>query len=431
MKKVLVIGAAKSGIAVSKLLALHNYEVILTDAKEVKDEKLKSLGIRVYDGGHPDFLKDEDYDFIVKNPGIPYTVDFVDYFVKKGMKIYNEIEVACHFAHYRYGAITGTNGKTTTTTLLGAFLKKLNPLNTAVGNIGLPLSEVVMKYPDEALALAVEIAAFQLLGTADFHPEVAVCLNLTPDHLDYFGSLNKYYDAKMRIWHNMGPSDTFLLNLDDEEIVKRCHDLKCQVITYSFDQKADLAIKKDGVYLYDELLFKADDLKLVGMHNLQNAAVAACMAYKMGVSIVDIQEVIKEFKGVEHRIEFVKEVDGVRFYNDSKGTNPDSTIVALKAFDKPLILLAGGYDKKTGFKQIIPYLNKIKKLYCFGATKKEIKELYPEAVLCDDLKTALEAAKKDAEKGDVILLSPMCASWDQFPNYEVRGRYFKELVEDL
>lgn len=432
MKRVLVIGAAKSGIAVSKLLASKGYDVYLTDGKQITEKAaLEALKLKVYDEGHPEFLKTIEFDFVVKNPGIPYHVPFVDYFVKKQIPIYNEIEIAASFVNYRYGVITGTNGKTTTTTLLGAFLKCLDKRNTAVGNIGLPLSDIVMEYGDIDLTLAVEIAAFQLLGVKNFHPETAVCLNLTPDHLDYFGELEVYYQAKMLVYANMTGDDWFLLNLDDEEVVEHAKNIKCRVITYSLKKDADLCLKGDGVYLFNELLFKRDDLKLVGMHNLQNAMVAACMAYKLGVSSKDIQEVIKNFKGVEHRIEFVKEVDGVRYYNDSKGTNPDSTIVALKAFEKPVILLAGGYDKKIGFDSVKPYLNKVKKMYVFGETKASLKALYPDAVVVENLEEAFKQAHLEAQSGDVVLLSPMCASWDQFPNFEVRGEYFKELVNTL
>lgn len=432
MSKVLVIGAAKSGIAVSKLLASKAYEVYLTDAKEIKEkDELEKLGIKVYDNGHPDFLRDLDYEFIVKNPGIPYHVPFVNHFVLKNVRILNEIEVASSFVNYSYGVITGTNGKTTTTTLLGEFLKTLNPLNEAVGNIGLPLSDIVIAHGDEKLKMAVEIAAFQLLGIEKFHPEVAVCLNLTPDHIDYFKSLDAYYKAKMLVYQNMSGDDWFLLNIDDEEILKYAQDIPCKVISYSMKKDADLCLKGDLVYLFDEVLFDAKTLKLVGVHNLQNAMVAACMAYKMGVSIQDIQRVIAEFKGVSHRIEFVREVNGVRFYNDSKGTNPDSTIVALKAFEKPVYLLAGGYDKKTGFDSIKPYLNNVKKMYVFGQTKEQLKALYPEAIVVNDLKEAFDNAVSDSQSGDVVLLSPMCASWDQFPNFEVRGDYFKQLVNKL
>lgn len=433
--KALVIGAARSGIAVSKLLITKGYEVYLTDSKTIDEkEELIALGIKVYDNGHPDLLKEIDYDFIVKNPGIPYHVPFVQYFKDAGYEILNEIEVASRYVNYEYGAITGTNGKTTITTLLSTFLKTICANSEACGNIGLPLSEVVMKRQAEKLKVAIEVAAFQLLGMPKFHPHVAVITNLTPDHIDYFKDLDKYYKAKTLIYQNMDENDYFLFNMDDENILKYVDrdSIKCQAITYSLNrQDVDLYIKDHYVYLHDEILFDIKDLKLVGMHNVQNAMVAACMAYKMGVSIDNIQEVIRKFKGVEHRIEYVDTKNGISFYNDSKGTNPDSTIVALKAFDKPVCLLAGGYDKKTGFDAVKPYLDRIKMMYVFGETKDELKTLYPDAQVFDNLDEALFKAYEDAKEGDVILLSPMCASWDQFNNYEERGEHFKDLVKEL
>lgn len=431
--KALIIGAALSGVACAKLLKKNGYEVYLTDISNIKEKtELENLGINVYELAHPDFLKDINYDLIVKNPGIKYTIPFVKYFVDKGYKILNEIEVASSFVHnYNYAAITGTNGKTTTTSLLGEFLKTKNIHNQAVGNIGKPLSDIVLKYGDENLDLALEIAAFQLLGCDLFHPRVSVCMNLSIDHLDYFKEEANYYKAKMLVYKNQCDDDWFLLNIDDENILKYAKDIKCQTVTFSLDKEADLMIKDHYVYLFGEILFDINDLKLPGKHNLQNAMVASAMALKMGVSISNIQKVIKEFKGVKHRLEFIRELNGVKYYNDSKGTNPDSTSVALKAFENNVILLAGGYDKKTGFKDIIPYLNHVKKMLVFGETKYQLKEIYEDAIIFDTMQEAIIYASKIARSGDIVLLSPMCASWDQFKNFEERGEIFEAIVKEL
>lgn len=428
--KVLVIGASLSGSAVSELLAQKGYEVYLTDVNEIKEKNvLEALGIHVYDGGHPEVLKTYTYAFIVKNPGIPYTVPFVKYFQDLQVPMYNEIEIASRFAkQYQYGAITGTNGKTTTTQLLSELLKLKNPINQAAGNIGLPLSEIVLKYQDQPLDIALEIAAFQLLGIETFKPKVSVITNLTPDHLDYFANVDAYYKAKTLVYKQQDEQDYFLLNLDDEQVVNYVGDIKAQVITYSTIQKADVYIQEDKVYYGDVMLFALGDLKLVGMHNVSNAMVAAMMAYLMGVSLKDIRKGIQAFKGVEHRVEFVSTINGIHYYNDSKGTNTDATIVALKAFEKPVILLAGGYDKKTGFHDMIPYLNKVKDMIVFGAVKGQLKAIYPRAYVVDTMFEAIDVAKKIASKNDVVLLSPMCASYDQFRNFEQRGQLFKEYV---
>ena len=425
-----MIDGALSGVACAKLLRAKGYEVYLSDQNKIKEkEDLEALGI-IVDEGHSAYLKQQKYDLIVKNPGIPYTAAFVRLFLNEGYFLYNEIDIAQRYAYYQYGAITGTNGKTTTTALLAAFLKCLDPLNEAVGNIGLPLSELVLKYPDHNLTLAVEVGAFQALGLKDFHPKVSVCTNLTPDHLNYFDSVEDYYRSKMRIYQNQRGDDWFLLNIDDEKIIEYAKDIKCKIITYSLKKKADLCLMGDEVKLFDKTLFKLDDLKLPGEHNLYNAMVASSMAYKLGVKIDDIQKVLHEFKGVRHRLEFVREINGVRYYNDSKGTNPDATINALKAFDK-IILLAGGYDKKTGFDEVIPYLGHVKAMCLFGETKYEIQKIYPKARLFETMQEALAYAHLIAEKGDTILLSPMCASWDQFPNFEKRGDIFVGLVNEL
>ncbi len=426
----LVIGAAKSGTAVSKLLASNGNEVWLTDKNAIAEkEELSTLGIKVYDNGHPDILFDTNFDVIVKNPGIKYDVPLVKHFLKLGIPIINEIEVALSYApNYRYGAITGTNGKTTITTILGELLKKGNRDSYTCGNIGLPISDIVLKEGDRDINLAIEIAAFQLIGCPSFHPVVSVCTNLSPDHLDYFESLEAYYKAKMLIYKNQREDDWFILNVDDEMLIKYAKEVPCKIITCSTEKEADLCVRDEVVYLFDTPLFVATDLKIPGKHNLKNAMMAAAMAYKMGVKPEDIKQVLSNFTGVRHRLEYVGKINGVSYYNDSKGTNPAAAKVALEAFDE-VIILAGGYDKKTGFDEIMPYLNRIKKMYVYGATKDKLKAIYPEAVVCKDLKEATIRAKDEAKEGDIILLSPMCASWDQFKDYEERGDFFVDLVE--
>ena len=433
MEKVLVIGAARSGSEVSKLLVKKGYEVYLTDAKEIKNKKeLEDLGIKVFDGGHPDFLKDNEYAFIVKNPGIRYDVPFVEYFVEKDAKILNEIEVAYNYSNYEYGAITGTNGKTTTTTLLGEILAKKYGENAyALGNIGTPLSTVVMEKEKEKCYIALEISAFQLMGTPSFKPKVSTIMNLTPDHLDWYETLDDYYDAKCLVYKNQDMNDYFIRNIDDPEIVKRCKNVPCNVIDLSLESKHDLYVEDDKIFYKNIELFEKNDLFLVGSHNLMNAMVAACMAYILGIDARTIKEAIHNFKGVEHRIEFVREINGVKYYNDSKGTNVDAGVVALKSFDEPVILLAGGHDKHTGFKEVVPYLDKVKHMFVFGETKDELASLYPNAVKVENMEEALNKAHEIAVSGDVVLLSPMCSSYDQFKNFEQRGEIFKDLVNKL
>lgn len=430
--KVLVIGCAKSGLWVSKLLNREGYEVTITDKKEIKEkEELEALGVKVYDNGHPEFLMNTEWDFVVKNPGIPYSNPFVHYFTEKNVPLYTEIEIAIRYAkNFSYGAITGTNGKTTTTTMLYEILKK-KYLAFASGNIGTALSDTVYHYGDKEAKISLEISALQLVGCPSFHPVASVIMNLTPDHLDFFDTLDDYYNAKCLVYRNQTEDDWFLKNLDDKEVMARCTNVPCRVVTFSLYQKADLMVDGEWVTLFGEKMFRKDDLKVVGMHNVQNAMVAAAMAYKMGVDQATIRETLQNFEAIEHRIEYVKTVKGVKYYNDSKGTNVDSTVMALRAFDQPVILLAGGHDKKTGFADLYNYTDKMKYLITFGETKEELSHLKKDSIIVENMKEALEKAYELAKEGDIVLLSPACSSYDQFKNFEERGRIFKDYVRQL
>ncbi|MBR0385193.1 MAG: UDP-N-acetylmuramoyl-L-alanine--D-glutamate ligase [Erysipelotrichaceae bacterium] len=434
MKKVLIIGAALSGEAAARYLKHKGYDVYLTDAREVAErQQLEAEGIHVYDGGHPDELLQLDYEFAVKNPGIKYTVPFVAAIQEKGVLILNEMEIALNdFPQIRVGAITGTNGKTTTTTMLGELLKSLDEHNLAAGNNGLPLCDVLGQAEELPKALSVEIAAFQLLGCPNFHPFVSVIMSLTPDHLDVFGTEEAYYRAKTLVYRNQNTDEFFLRNVDDANVIKYCTDIPCQVIDFSLERTdTELRVENRKVMFRDVELFDLDHFRLPGMHNVQNGMVAGCMAYLMGVKPEDISRCMAEFPGVEHRIEFTDEINGVRYYNDSKGTNVDSTIMALKSFDKPVHLLVGGYDKKTGFAGLKPYLGNVKTMYAYGDTKMQFTELHDDVRLYENMHDALQAAYENAREGEIVLLSPACASWDQFPNYEERGRQFKQQVHSL
>lgn len=433
MEKVLVIGAARSGIAVTRLLCKMGYEVYLTDQNEIaQKEEMQALGVHVFDQGHPDELKEIPYAFVVKNPGIPYRAAFVHYFVKKQVPIYTEIEIAYRYAkNFSYAAVTGTDGKTTVTTLLYEMLKtEKNAL--VAGNIGIPLSELALEYNQKDYAVALELSNFQLLGIESFAPSVCVVTNLAPDHLDYMDSLEDYYQSKMKIYENCKSDAWFIRNVDDEEIRKYAKNIPCEVIDFSLTRQ-DVALHRDEKYAYlnDTILFKLDDLKIVGGFNCGNAMMAACMAYRMGISIESIQKVISSFKGVEHRIEYVDTIKGVRIYNDSKATNTHAACAALSAFDQNVILLCGGKDKHISFEDLKQYDQKIKHCFSFGQTKDHFKEIFTHQTSCETMEEALHKAYELAGEGDVILLSPACSSFDQFKNFEVRGEIFKELVEQM
>ena len=429
MEKALVIGAARSGKAAAKLLRKAGYDVVLTDMKAIDRQGLE--GIQVFDEGHPDSLKDDEYALIVKNPGIPYTAPFVRYFVERGNPIYTEIETAYRLAPgFRYGAITGTDGKTTVTTLLFEMLKKKDQAAQVAGNIGVPLSEIVLEHGHENLDVALELSNFQLLGTERFHPVVSTVTNLAPDHLDYMDSLASYYRSKMKIYANCQSDDWFIRNVDDPEIMRYACDIPCTVIDFSLTRTdVDLYKANGAAWLGDLKLFDVADLKIVGDFNCGNAMMAACMAYKLGVSIADIQEVIRSFHGVEHRIEFVREWNGVRIYNDTKATNTHAACAALSAFDQNVILLCGGKDKHISFEDLKQYDDNVKHCFSFGETKARFQDVFSRQTSVETMEEAFGQAIQIAEPGDVILLSPACSSFDQFKNYEVRGEIFKGIVQ--
>lgn len=429
MENVLVIGAARSGLAASHLLKKAGYHVILTDMKPIPDKE-KLEGIEVYDNGHPDFLKEGSYAFVVKNPGIPYRAPFVHYFVEQGVPIYTEIETAFRLSdNLHYGAVTGTDGKTTVTTLLWEMLKKKDPKARCAGNIGIPLSEIVLEETDGPVDVALELSNFQLLGTEQFHPEVSTVTNLAPDHLDYMDSLEEYYRSKMKIYENCTAEDWFIRNIDDPEIMKYAVEIPCKVVDFSLKQPADLCRKDGWTWLFGQRLFEEKDLKIVGDFNLGNAMMAAAMAFRMGVSLEDIRSVIREFPGVEHRIEYVTTLHGVRIYNDTKATNTHAACAALSAFDGRVILLCGGKDKHISFDDMKQYDPIIKHCFSFGQTRDRFKEIFSRQTSVETMEEALDEALKIAQPGDTILLSPACSSFDQFKNYEVRGEIFKELVK--
>lgn len=440
----LVIGAATTGTGIARLLCHRGYDVTLTDSKDIPDaEALEAMGIHCFPGGHPEELKRE-YDLILKNPGIPYSVPFVDYFVQKGVFIYNDLEIALRFLpNVQAGAITGTNGKTTTTTLLGQILHAADEKSFTAGNIGISMGDMTDAFlqkwgPEAKAAIALEVGAFQLMGFQDFHPHAATITNLTPDHLDYFGTLDAYYRSKTRIYRNMTKEDFFFLNIEDPLVLTYCTDIPATTVTFSTqrtrpgEMHADLFVLEGPEDLEirwgETLLFTGSDLHLPGNHNLQNAMQAAGLAYALGTPAALIRQTIQAFQGVEHRIEFVADIGGVSYYNDSKGTNTDATIVALKAFDRPIHLLAGGYDKGLPFDALAPHMTHVKQMYVYGATREKLKALWPSARVFDTMREALDAASSEAKAGEVVLLSPCCASWDQFPNFEERGRQFKEQV---
>ena len=423
--KALVIGGARSGSAVSLLLNKQGYDVTLVsrDPFDTMD-LLMEKGIEVIlDDQETDIY--DDYDIVVKNPGIPNTHPLV----KRFNRVLNEIDIASQLnPSGTYYAISGTNGKTTTTHLLHQMLLKKDKNALLAGNIGVPLSQKIYEQGDMKRDVALEIAAFQIEGTPHFKPKVFSLLNLTPDHLDRYDSAEDYYQAKLKLVQN---AKIFLRNFDDPNSMRYTKKTMPNVLDVSIKEKKDIYIHNEVAYFKDTVLFHVKDLKLQGEHNLSNALFASAMAFIAGVDPKDITDVLNEFGGVEHRLEFVRNYKGVAYYNDSKATNPESCEKALLSFKEPVILLAGGKDEKIAFDLLAQYASKCKAVYLFGESKYLLKEVFPNAILTDTLEMAFKAASESAKAADVVLLSPACASYDQFKNFEERGKLFKSLVMKL
>ena len=439
-KKVLVLGLARSGMAAVKVLLEKGAVITVSEAKNKEDIKelpfLEEHGVEVV--GQQEEVFERDFDLVIKNPGIPYKKWFVVRLEERKIPVITEIELAFVTAKpQHYAAITGTNGKTTTTTLTYEILNKAHPgISHVAGNIGIPLCEVVMEnglLENEGHYIALEMSNFQLLHIDKFRPEFATIINLTPDHLDYMGTLDAYYASKTNIYRNMLPGDTFLLNADDALIKEYTakNPIKCDVETFSTERGDTDCFEKDGfVYIKGEKVLPVECLKIVGRHNLQNAMVALCAAKALGIDNETIVKAVSEFKGVEHRIEFVRELDGVRYYNDSKGTNTDATIIAVRSFPKNVILLVGGFEKGLPMDELKKNLGSVKKVIGYGACgQRLVNDLVGEdGAVVKDLEEATALARSIAVSGDTVLLSPTTSSFDRYTCFEERGDHFKIIV---
>ena len=448
-QKVLVAGSGKSGIAAAKLLLAKGGEVLLYDGNEKLDaDALKAeFGKDAKLAVHLGELTRTDLhgiELCVISPGIPLDVPFVRLLDEMKIPIWSEIQLAYQCAQGRLAAITGTNGKTTTTALTGEIMKAHFEDVHVVGNIGIPYTEEALNTREDSVTVA-EVSSFQLETIMDFRPEVSAILNITPDHLNRHHTMENYIAVKESITMNQTEEDTVVLNYDDEVLREfgQKEDLKPHVVFFSSRQKPE-----EGYYLDGEMICKVHDkkvteivnvheLNLLGRHNYENVMAAVAIAEAMQVPLETIRKVIREFKAVEHRIEFVLERSGVKYYNDSKGTNPDAAIQAVKAMPGPTILIGGGYDKQSTYDEWIESFDgKVKYLVLIGQTRDKIAECakahgFTDIMYAEDMQEAVRVCASYADIGDNVLLSPACASWGMFKNYEERGRIFKECVRNL
>ncbi len=446
-KRVTVVGGARSGLAVARLLRKAGAEVFLTEQQPAPpglEATLEELGVRYEFGGHtPRAL---EADLMVISPGVPSTAPLVQQARRIGLPVYSEIEVASWFCRAPIVAITGTNGKTTTTSLIGYIFRRAGRRTIVAGNIGYPFSDYVLDTtPDDVVVL--EVSSFQLDHVATFRPRVSVLLNITPDHLDRYNyNFNEYAQSKFRIFANQRDADVLVYNHDDDLIrmaAERAH-RKRGLRVLGFSQRTELpagAFVRDGYLILrieqqEEVLMHANELALRGRHNLYNSLAAAVAARVMEVRNDVVRESLASFEGVPHRLEFVRELDGVRYVNDSKATNVNAVWYALESFSCPIVLIAGGRDKGNDYSVLKPLVKeKVRALVAIGESAdkllRELGPLVPHAVKAQSMEEAIQYARVFAEPGDVVLLSPACASFDMFENYEDRGDTFRRLVMSL
>lgn len=476
-KQVLVFGTGISGIAAGQLLLSQGADVILYDGNASLDaamlkEELKegaqepcaaqgpssedaageapsgakagdaevSRRVRVILGEFPEEELDA-LDLVVISPGVPTDLPIVHKMREMQIPIWGEVELAYVFGRGDVLAITGTNGKTTTTTLLGEIMKNYRDSVYVVGNIGNPYACVASETREDSVVVA-EMSSFQLETIHTFRPKVSAVLNITPDHLNRHHTMEAYIEAKKNIFQNQTEKDTCVLNYEDEVTRKFGENTKAEVLYFSSRRKLERGVYLEGSWIMccmnrPEQICRTDELQLLGVHNFENVMAAAAMAAAYGVPMEIIRRSVKEFRGVEHRIEFVAEIRGVAYYNDSKATNPDAAIRGIQAMNRPTLLIGGGYDKNSTYEEWIQaFGGKVKKLVLLGATAEKIaaeahKLGFEDTILVETFEEAVKTCMRYAVPGDAVLLSPACASWGMFKNYEERGEKFKELVKQF
>ena len=438
-KKIFIFGMAKSGYEASKLLAGFNNEIIITDSKEqdinhVKE--LENLNVKVVITDNQIDLLDETFDYMIKNPGIPATNPLVLKAKSLGIKVINEIEMAYHFLpnNVKIIGITGSNGKTTTTTITYEMLKMKYDNVYLGGNIGYPLSQIVRDIKENSI-LVMEISDHQLCDMYDFKTDISMLLNLVHAHIDFHGTYDKYMEMKKRIFNNHSEFDLAILNYNNEDVLNLTNDIKSKKMYFSNNKEKDAYIKENAIYYKDEKIIELNDIKLKGIHNYENIMASIIALKEFDVENEIIKEYLSKFNGVEHRIEYVRTLNKRYFYNDSKSTNNEATITALKTFKTPTILIMGGLDRNIPFDDLKDYLGNVKAIVSYGETKLKIKEFALEnnidCYILDNLKESTLKAYEISSEEDTILLSPACASWDQFKSFEDRGTLFKEVVNNL
>lgn len=441
--KIFILGFARSGYEAAKFLIKRGNEVLINDGKDEnkldqeKINELKELGVKFFFGSHPDDLLDDSYDYLIKNPGVPIHHKYVEKAEKLGVEVINEVEMAYRLLpdDVTLVGITGTNGKTTTTTLTYEIIKEAGFRCHLAGNIGYPLCSFLDKLKSGDV-IVMETSCQQLNNLSEFKPHIAVMTNLSEAHVDFFdNSYQKYKDVKTKIFKNQTDKDIAILNLENEEALKQTKNIKSKKLYFSSKNKTNCYLKDDIVYYNDEEVLDTDKMIIVGNHNAENIMAATLVAKEFNISNDVIKKVAYNFKGVEHRLEFSGEVNGVRYYNDTEATNIKCTQIALSSFNKPTIIILGGLERGQDFNDLTPFMKNVKAIIAIGECRERVKE-YAESLnipvyVHEFLKDGFKEIQPIAKEGDVVLLSPASASWDQYKECEIRGAEFKKYVSEL
>ena len=439
--KILILGMARSGVAAAKVLVKRNNEVIINDIKEEQDteivNELKELGVKLVLGSHPENIVDKSINYVIKNPGIKDDHILIKKAYDLGIPVINEVELAYNLLpkDVTLIGITGTNGKTTTTTLTYEIMHKaFGDRVHLAGNIGYPLCSILDKLKENDI-IVMEVSVQQSVNFDKFHPHVALMTNYSPAHIDFLETYENYKKIKAKMFYNQESTDIAILNLNNKEVLDELSNIKSIKKYFSSTDKANCYLKDNVIYYNDEKVINTDIIKIPGMHNIENILGAISIVKEFNVDNLVIKDVISNFLGVEHRLEYVDEVNGVRFYNDTEATNIKCTQIALSSFNKPIIIILGGLERGQNFDDLIPFAKNIKVIIGIGACRERVREfgnkINVPTYIHEYLKDSFLDISNNMESGDIVLLSPASASWDQYKECEVRGQEFKDLVKEL
>lgn len=443
-KKILILGMARSGYEAAKYLSKLDNTVVLNDGKEEKKQneaqvnELKSLGVELIFGSHPDQLLDSSFDYLIKNPGVPIDHKYVLKAKELGIEVINEVEMAYRMLprDITLVGITGTNGKTTTTTLTYNILKEAFKERVHLaGNIGYPLCSILDKLKKDDI-IVMEVSCQQGENIKEFKPHIGLFTNIDQAHIDFMKTFEHYKEVKKRMFYNQTSEDIAILNMENEEVMKELKNIKSITKYFSSKNEINGAYVKNGIiYYYDEEVMKVSDIKIPGVHNLENCLGAMMIAKEFNVSNEIIDKVLSEFTGVEHRLEYVDTVNDVRYYNDTEATNIKCSQIALSSFSEPTTIILGGLERGQNFDDLIPFMNNVKNIIAIGQCRERVKEfgdkLSIPTYVYEKLEDGFKKSVEVTEKGGIVLLSPASASWDQYKECEIRGAEFKKYVKDM